>query len=191
MHLVPLTMGCPSTNLTLTILWSTNMTVTIKKAYTELNDLLVANKGKKVEDILEAAQEIMAAKKGARAEGGSFIRDEAGNVVAILDYYYKRWMPLVGDEAVEFGLKKSSTTGYNTMCKAGVSAWTRQQREATQANEALLSQVAEGKIKPENIKAEQDKIEARRTAIEDTDLGFATREELDEYLANNKVKIAA
>lgn len=160
----------------------------IKKAYQDIVTFLEANENVKVKTILDQVRE-MASAKTAREGGSIFIKDASGNVVAILDYYFKKWMPLVGDKAVEFGAKKSTSTGFNTMSKAGVSAWTKQQREASASEANLLARVSSGEVQPTDIGAEQAKIEEARKAIIETDLGFATKEEVLAYLAENGVQI--
>lgn len=162
----------------------------IKKAYVEIVELLEANKDAKVKSIMEQVIALASAKTS-RASGDTAIRDSEGNVVAIQDYYFKRFMPLVGDKAVEFGAKKNSTTGLNTMCKEGVSNWTKQQRVAKQANEELLTRVANGEVKPTDIVAEQARINDERKSIVATELGFETKEQLVKYLEKNNVAIAA
>lgn len=165
--------------------------MTIKKAYIEIIELLEANENSKVKSILDQVRELASAKVGGSRGGGStYLKDVQGNVVAVLDYYFKRWMPLVGEKAVEFGAKKSTSTGLNTMSKAGVSTWTKQHREATAAHAALLGKVAAGEIQPTDIEAEQAKIEAARKAIVETDLGFADQEGVVAYLSENGVQIA-
>ena len=61
----------------------------IKKAFQEVHNFLVANEDKKVKTVLEELTEMMSTKGGG---GGatSIHRDADGNVVAILDYYFKK-----------------------------------------------------------------------------------------------------
>lgn len=162
----------------------------IKKAYQPIVDFLEANQDVKVSKVLAEVRNMASAKTASRVSN-SFIRNTAGEVVAIHDYYFKRWMPLVGDKAVEFGSKKGTPTGYNPMCKKGVSNWTRQQKEAKQANSELLNRVASGEVAPGDIIAEQEAIEAARNSIVETDLGFATEDEVRAYLVENGVETAA
>jgi len=163
----------------------------VKKAYQAIVDFLEANKDVKVSKVLDQVIQMTEAKAGAGGAGTTFIKDVQGNTVAVMDYYFKRWMPLVGDKAVEFGAKVKTATGFNSMCKAGVSLWTKQQRDAKNANAVLLSKVASGELKPSDIAAEQVRIEEARKTIAATELGFATQDELMKYLAKNKVEIAA
>lgn len=162
----------------------------IKKAFVEIVAFLEANKDVKVSKVLDHVIELASAKTS-RTEGNLSVKNTAGEVVAILDYYFKRWMPLVGDAAVEFGKKASTSTGYNSMCKEGVSAWTKQQREAKNATAQLLQNVSSGEVLPEAIPAEQAKIEETRKFVPATTLGFDTVEALSKYLVKNGVEIAA
>ena len=166
------------------------MSTTVKKAYTEIVSLLEANKGKKVSEVLEQVIELASAKSGGGGAGTTFIKDATGKTVAILDYYFKRWMPLVGDKTVEFGAKQKTSTGFNSMSKLGVSEWTKQQRVAKQANADLLTKVAKGEVKPSDIAKEQEAIEKARASIVPTDVGFATKEEVEAYLKKAGVKLA-
>lgn len=163
--------------------------MTIKKAYADIVAFLEENQDKKVRAVLEDVKN-MASAKVAREGGSTFLKDAAGNTVAILDYYFKRWMPLVGEKAVEFGVKKNTATGFNTMSKAGTSAWTKQQREAKQAEQNLLAEVSAGNIEPSDIPAKQAEIETARKAIEATELGFETKEQVVAYLVENGVQVA-
>ncbi len=162
----------------------------VKKAYQEIVDFLEANKDVKVNKIFDRVVEMAAAKSSRSATGSTYITDKDGNPVAILCYYFKRWMPLVGEAAVEFGAKKSTATGLNTMCKEGVSNWTKQQRQSESELKGLLTRVASGELAAEDISSEQERIEAERKAIAETDLGFATKEEVEAYLADNSVELA-
>lgn len=162
----------------------------VKKVFQPLVDLLEANKDVKVSKIMEQIIELTMAKAN-RAEGSTFLKDAKGNTIAIFDYYFKRWMPLVGEKAVEFGAKQKTATGFNVMCKEGVSHWTKQQREAKNASSDLLKKVSSGEIKPSEIAAYQAQIEEGRKAIAKTELGFEKVEDLNKYLAKNGVDVGA
>ena len=155
--------------------------MTIKKAYVELIEFLEANKNKKVSTILEEAKSMCESKNSSASDTGStFIKNDEGEVIAMFCYYYKRWMPLCD---VEFGVKKNTASGYNTMCKSGVSNWTKQQRKATKAKSELLSKVASGDILPEELTEHQANIEAERKSIVECDeVSFATSEDVLEYI---------
>ncbi len=160
----------------------------VKTAFQPIVDFLEANKDVKVSKIL--AQVIaMTEAKANRAEGSTFKKNSKGETVAVLDYYFKRWMPTVGPLAVEFGAKAKTATGLNTMCKDGVSHWTKQQSEAKKASGELLKKVASGEIKPQDIAVHQAQIEEARKVIVATDKGFASEAELEAYLAEQGVEL--
>ncbi len=157
--------------------------MTIKKAYVELVAFLEDNKTKKVSTILEELKAMCEAKNSSGSDTGStFIKNDQDEVVAIFCYYFKRWMPLCD---VEFGAKKNTASGFNTMCKSGVSKWTKQQRVAKVAKEKLLDQLADGSITVEQLPELQASIEEARKAIaECEEVNFATSTEVLEYLAS-------
>ena len=133
----------------------------IKKAFVELHTFLEANKDKKVNTIMEEVT-AMSSAKGAGGAASASVKDADGNVVGILDYYFKTWLPVA---VVPFGAKANSATGFNTMCKLGVSHWTKQQRDYKKGKEDLLDKVAAGEIEPTAIQEELDKLEAARNDI--------------------------
>ena len=133
----------------------------------------------------------LASAKTASAVGYASLKDAEGKTVAILDYYFKRWMPLVGDKKVDVGAKQGTNTGYNTMSKAGVSEWTKQNRAKQQAKEQLLKDVANGSVKNTDLMTKLAEIEEKSKVIVPTELGFATEAEVRKYLEANKVKLAA
>lgn len=162
----------------------------VKTAFQPIVDLIeaaIANDPKvRAKDLINEVIALTAAKI-ATGVGSTIMKDASGAVVAIRCYYFKRWMPLVGDKAVEFGKKANTATGLNTMCKEGSSHWTKQQREADAANKELISKVISKEITPDDIPALQAKIEEDRKVIVPTELGFATEEEAREYLAASGV----
>jgi len=160
----------------------------VKKAYQEIVTFLQENEGVKVNKILPQVIEMASAKRGGGSTSDAVLKDANGNVVAIQDYYFKRYMPIVGDNAVEFGAKKNSPTGLSNMSKLGTSLYTKQQRVAKQEGANLLTRVAAGEVAPTDIEAEQAKIEEARMAIQETDLGFATKDEVIAHLATQGVE---
>jgi hypothetical protein len=151
------------------------MTTTIKSEFQAIVSFLQANQGKKVASILPEIIE-MATKK--RAET-NFYKDASGKTIAMKCYYFKVWFKL---SEVEWSPKANTASGYNQMCKAGLSAWTRQQREAEKARANLLSEVTKGTLLPQDIPAREVEIEAARTKINmdlvPTENYFQTLEEL-------------
>lgn len=152
--------------------------MSIKKAFVELHAFLVANEDKKVKTILDEATEFMSA-KGAGGAASTVYRNDAGEVVGVLDYYFKKWLPV---KFVEFGKKANSASGLNTMCKLGTSLWTKQQREYKNGKEALLDAVAAGEVLPTEIQEKLDELETARNFIADypiPELAFDSVEELE------------
>lgn len=130
----------------------------IKKTYQELVEFLEANRNKKVDTILDEIKEMTSAKQNSK----NFITDEAGKVTHIFCYYHKLWEPL---EDVEYGSKKNSSTGFNSMCKEGVNQWTKQQREFKQKDSELLTLVASGEVSPDEIAKYKEQYEQERKMI--------------------------
>lgn len=147
--------------------------MTIKKAFVELVELLEANEGKKVSSILPQVLAMAESKK----RDSTVLKDEEGNVIAIFCYYHKQWELL---SEVEYGSKKNSASGYNTMCKIGVSKWTQAQRIAKKAKDEVLDGVSNGDIDPSDIKAKLEEVEANRLIIDETDMpkGYANEEDI-------------
>lgn len=130
----------------------------VKSQFVELITFLQANSNKKVSTILDEAIAIASKKVAER----TFYKDGQNNTIACKDYYFKKWMLV---DEVEWSTKEKSASGYNQMCKAGLSAWTKQQRDAEKANNLLLTQVASGELAPEDLAVKMQDIEAARTSI--------------------------
>lgn len=145
----------------------------IKKPYVEVVEFLMANENKKVSSIIGEILLMCESKK----QDSTAIKDSDGNIIAIYCWYHKQW-ELVKD--VPYGAKANSTTGLNTMCKVGVSKWTKAQRDAKQALAELLTKVGKGEVEPTDIVKLQQDIEAKRLTIDETDkpIGFASEEEV-------------
>lgn len=118
--------------------------ITIKKQYLEVIALLEANKGKKVSSILDEVLALCEAKKGG-SNGETFKKDDEGNVTHVFCWYHKEWEAVA---EVEYGTKKGTATGLNTMCKQGVSSWTKAQRVAKQQKAELMDKVLSGELTP-------------------------------------------
>jgi len=149
------------------------MTINTKKAYVELVEFLEANKNKKVATILDEVKAMTRQK----ASQKTFLTNKAGEVIAIYCYYHKQWEML---SDVEYGKKASSSTGFNTMCKIGVSKWTKQNRAVKQVGSIVLSMLESGKIGTDEIAETKAKLvnEAKQIDVEDMPHGFDTIEEL-------------
>lgn len=158
---------------------------TIKKAFTDLIDLLEANKDKRVSTILPDVIELASAKTGAGGgKASTFHRNEAGEVVAVRCFYHRLWMD---PRVVDFGAKKTSASGLNSMCKEGVSNWTKQQAAAKKAESELLARVAAGEVKPADIAAEQERIAAAKAEVKPREDGYGF-ETLEECLADSEAR---
>lgn len=147
--------------------------MTIKKQFVELVTFLETNKNKKVDTILEQVLSMVESKK----RDNTVLKDKDGNVIAIFCYYHKQWELL---KDVSYGKKASSASGYNTMCKVGVSKWTKQQSTAKKSKEDILTQVQNGEIDPSEIKIKLDEVEVTRLLISEVDMpkGFADEEDV-------------
>lgn len=133
----------------------------VKKQYTQLVELLEANSNKKISTIMPEILELVTSKQAQK----NFITNENGEVTHIFCYYHKKWEYLAD---VEFGKKKHSASGYNSMCKEGVNQWSKQQREYKQAQSDALTKVAKGELDTQGlnkllaqIEEEKDKIVPR------------------------------
>jgi len=135
----------------------------VKKQYEELAVFLEANKAKKVNTIMPQLMEMMQRKNNASGLTNTFVKDDNDNVIAIYCYYHKMW-ELVAK--VEYGSKKGTATGYNTMCKQGVSMWTKQQRAKKQEEALILTAVAKGELAVEEISAKQEEIADKAKLVE-------------------------
>ena len=133
----------------------------VKKAYQDVVNFLQANEDARVGDVLGQVISMTSA-KSAGGTASNVMRDSEGNVTHIFCYYHKKWEPVA---EVEYGAKANSSTGLNTMCKEGVSQWTKQQREAKKANEELLQKVAAGELNAADLPAQLEAIEAERQKI--------------------------
>ena len=157
---------------------------TIKKQYQELHSLLMSALEEKpkvqLNTLMPQIIALMEAKKGGSDKGTTFLKDDEGNVVAVYCYYHKKW-ELV--EHIAYGKKANTATGLNTMCKEGVSCWSKQQRTYNKAKDELLMQLSQGEEL--DIAEELAKLEvARKEVLTHTDQehSFDTHEELTAYL---------
>lgn len=173
--------------------------MTVKKAFQPIIDLLSLpeNANKKVKELLGEVTELCSA-KGAGGAATTFVRDENGVVTFVRDYYFGLWFPT---SHVDFGPKQGSPSGLNSMCKEGVSNWTKQQREFRTAKESLLTAVAAGEVAVDQIQAKLAELEDARTRVipySVEGLGFETleaaqavsKEQLDRIVARHNEKLA-
>ena len=165
----------------------------IKKTFQPIHEVLVANQDSTVADIMDQVVPLMSAKTGGGAstprKSKTIFRDALGNPVAIRCYYYGRWMPLVGDAAVEFGKKAGSNSGYNSMSKDGLSHWNKQNSEAKKALSQILVDIEAGELDPSGITDRKAEIEANRKYVAETDLGFETVDAVADYLEDEGIEL--
>ena len=147
--------------------------MTIKKPFVSLVNFLETNKDETVSSILEEVLLMCESKKTT----STVITNSDNEVVAVFCYYHKQW-ELVSE--VEYGSKINTTSGLNTMCKVGVSKWTKKQRDAKKSKEELLTNVASGDIQVSEILKLQDDIEVTRLTMdtEDMPIGYESEEEI-------------
>lgn len=161
--------------------------MSIKVAYTEIVNHLQANKNVQVSQVLPAIIEMASAQRTSSASLS--VKDTEGNIVALFCSFFKRWMPIVGSETVEFGLKASSSTGYNNMSKEGLSQWTKKQRVAKTATSAIIDQLENGEIQASDISSIRAEIEATRNSPVETDLGYAEKQEVVSKLTSEGFEV--
>ena len=165
--------------------------MSVKKVYTNIIAFLEANADKKVKSILGELTEMCTA-KSAGSSATTVHRNEAGEVAFIRCGYFGLWLPVAH---VAWGVKATSASGFNPMCKEGNSLWTKQQRVAQKAREELLVNVGNNEIAIEDLAGLMEAIEAKRLEKATHPLGFATIEEalaadIDALVAANAEPVA-
>lgn len=130
----------------------------IKKDFVALIEFLEENKTKKVSTILEELKGMCSKKTNDK----TFKVDDDGNVTHVFCYYHKQWEDI---SLYAYGPKKNTASGLNTMCKEGVSNWTKQQRVAKQERADLLTQLGSGELSIDDLPQAEKDIEQDRTFI--------------------------
>ena len=130
--------------------------MSIKKGFVEIYNLLNANQDSKVEDIMDSLVELM---ESQQRDKNHYYEDDD---LYVFCYYHKEWELTT---QVEYGSKKSTATGLNSMCKVGTNQWTKQQRDYKQSRSELLEQVASGDLEIENLKDAMDMLETTKDEI--------------------------
>jgi len=130
----------------------------IKKEYQQIVELLQANQGEKVKGVMPQILELCTTK----TKSNTLKYNDQGELTHVFCYYHKEWEAI---SEVDYGAKKNTKSGLNTMCKIGVSQWTKQQRVAKQAKEALLLAVANKEFEGD-LNEELELIEQARVAIQ-------------------------
>jgi hypothetical protein len=129
--------------------------VQVKKVFAEVFALLSAeeNQNKKVKTILSEVSVLMSKSTNAVAETTRY--DEDGNLTHVYCYYHKEWEDIT---ECEYGAKKNTKSGLNTMCKLGVSNWTKQQRAKKKAESELLTKLSTKEIEVDDLPTLQAEI---------------------------------
>jgi len=154
--------------------------MSIKKPFVSLVTFLENNKDETVSSILEEVLLMCESKKTT----STVMVNSDNKVIAIFCYYHKQW-ELLSD--VAYGSKINTTSGLNTMCKIGVSKWTKKQRDSKKSKEELLTSVASGDIQVSDILKLQEDIEVTRLTM-DTDempVGYTSEEEVLEAIEDS------
>jgi len=151
-----------------------------KKSFSEVVAFLEASKNKKVATILPMIYEMTKAKNQAKT---SF--ELGGQVVAIYCYYHKQWEILAD---VDYGLKASSSTGWNTMCKVGVNLWTKQNRNVKQVGNIIIDMLEAGELGTNDIADKKAELLALARVLDDTNkpIGFDTIDDVRSELESRK-----
>ncbi len=154
----------------------------IKKDFVSIVELLKNNENKKVSTILDQVLASCEKKWAGGSNGSTLFKDSDGKVIAVFCYYHKKW-ELVSQ--VEYGSKANTASGLNTMCKEGVSNWTKQQRVAKTKQSEILADVAKGVVEASSINDLIAEVEVERNKIVDREdgHGFVTEEDVEAYLA--------
>lgn len=131
-----------------------------KTQFAAILNLLNNNKSKKVATILKDPAFLALVETKVRSTTAKY--DANGQVTHIFCYYHKEWEEVA---TTPYGKKASTKHGLNTMCKAGASAWTKQQRVARELKEETLQCLLEGLLTREECQVELERIEENRKAI--------------------------
>ena len=139
----------------------------VKVGYRDFAAFLEANKDRLVKDILSRAYTFMTANTSAKDQA---ICDSGDNVIAILDSFTKRYIPVKGKLAVEIG-KGNGSTGYATMSKLANAVYSRQlakwhketeeRNSALEHNNSLTAKFLNGELKAEELKAQQKPVKSQ------------------------------
>lgn len=133
----------------------------INKNFVSIYDLLMSNKDMLVSDILDDCVVLMHTEVSDKVTR----YNEDGNL-EIYCWYHKKWEDTT---EIDYGSKKSTKTGLNTFCKVGVNCWTKQQRDYKTQSAKVLIDVAEGKLKPEDIQSKLIELGVTRDLVETRD----------------------
>lgn len=160
----------------------------IKKVYEAVVQLLEANTTLTVAEVLDEVKALCAAKTGGNSGTGgnarTHRRDAEGNVTHIQDYYDKLWKDV---RVADFGAKKGSPTGLNTMTKESVSNWNAMKKAEAKVADQVLQEVISGELAQDRIEDRKaELLESATVIVAPSDgYGFAT---LEEALADSEAR---
>ena len=123
-----------------------------------INKFLEANKNKTVKTIQAELMNLIfqeLSKKQSHKSANK--RDKDGNVLEIKCYFHDKWEKL---SEHEYGIKKNSTTGFNTMCKLGNRGWNARQKRIDAIDTVILQELVDGEITRANVPARKLVIKA-------------------------------
>jgi len=129
----------------------------LKVNFESIYSVLEANQDKKVKDIMNLLIPLMVSKQ---RDSNSRTNDDGE--LEIFCYYHKEWELTT---QVEYGAKSGSKTGLNSMCKVGVNAWTKQQRDFKTNKAELLQKVIDEDLSVEDLKDEILKLEDIKDSV--------------------------
>lgn len=158
--------------------------MSIKKAFAPIMSVLSAAlaAGTVAQEVHDEVLGLASAKSGAGGgKATTFHRTEDGRVVAVFCYYFKRWFNVID---MEFGEKKSSASGLNSMCKQGMSLWTKQNNAAKKAQQDLLTKVGSGEIAADEIPAALEAINEEAKSVKPVEGEYQGFETLEDCLAD-------
>jgi len=116
----------------------------VKKVYIPLIELLEANKNKSIKTLMP---EILALTQS-KTQAKTYRVNENGEVTHVFCYYHKLWEDV---SIAEYGAKAKTASGLNTMCKEGLSNWSKQQRDYKKAKSQILDQVVAGTLSADKV----------------------------------------
>lgn len=141
----------------------------IGKNFSELYAFLSANQDKTVADVMADCEAMMQSELTDK----TFRYTDAG-VLEVFCWYHKVWE---NTDEIPYGNKASNkSTGKNTFCKVGVNCWTKQQRDFKTESAKILTDVADGKLKPEEIATKLTQLGLDRDRIESRDEYFIRKD---------------
>lgn len=153
---------------------------TIKKVFSEVHNLLVANQDKPVSAIMSKLEELMGSSRG--ANGSTYFLDSNGTCLAAKCSYFEKWFA-----ASEFHPKSGSPSGLNSLTKMAASYYAKQKREAAAAKADLLKKVGSGEFPYDQVGQALQEIDAAQTAILPVPEGMIAYDSLEAFKEANGI----